>query len=96
MRVRRVIWLPEIEEKLRRKHNVLVTEVEDVLFSNPHIKFVEKGHRESEDLYAAHGQTEEGRYLIVLFVLKAGNEALILSARDMDRSEKRSYERRKS
>jgi uncharacterized DUF497 family protein len=57
MKINHIIWLPEVEDKLYRKHNVLVEEVEEVLFDKPHIRFVEKGHREDEDLYAAYGQT---------------------------------------
>jgi len=96
MRISRVIWLPEVEDKLLQKHNVLVMEVEEVLFGKPRIRFVEKGHREGEDLYAAYGQTEEGRYLTVFFIVKQRTQALIISARDMDRKERRSYARRKS
>jgi uncharacterized DUF497 family protein len=93
MRVQRIIWLPEIEEKLLQKHDVLAEEVEEVLFNHPRIYFVEKGHREGENLYAACGRTEAGRYLIVFFILKQKNRALIISARDMDRKERRRYGR---
>jgi uncharacterized DUF497 family protein len=95
MQVKSVTWLPNVEDKLLRKHNTLMSEVEEVLFGSPHIRFVEKGHHPDEDLYAAYGQTEEGRYLMVLFVLKAGRQALIISAREMDHKEQRSYDRRK-
>ena len=95
MDVRRIIWLPEIEEKLYDKHRVLVEEVEEVLFDNdPHIRFAEKGHREGENLYAAYGQTAAGRCLIVFFVLKEDGAALVISARDMERKERRLYVRR--
>jgi uncharacterized DUF497 family protein len=94
MRVYHIIWLPEIEDKLFYKHNVLVEEVEEVLFDQPHIRFVEKGHRQSEDLCAAYGQTMVGRWLIVFFVLKSPHEALVISARDMNRKERRLYARR--
>ena len=53
MRVREVIWLPEIEDKLWDKHRITVLEAEEVLFGEPHIRFVEQGHQEGEDLYAA-------------------------------------------
>ncbi|MFH1906400.1 MAG: BrnT family toxin [Chloroflexota bacterium] len=96
MRVKRVIWMPDIEEKLLQKHGVLAEEVEEVLFGRPHVRFVEKGTRENEDLYAAYGQTEAGRYLIVFYVLKQRNQALIISARDMDSKERKSYGRRKA
>lgn len=50
--------------------------------------------RRGEDVYAALGQTEAGRYLIVFFIVKARHHALVLSARDMTQSERRRYERR--
>ncbi len=94
MRIYHIIWLPEIEDKLFHKHNVLVEEVEEVLFNEPHIRFVEKGYREAEDLYAAYGQTLAGRWLIVFFILKNSHDALVLSARDMNHKERRLYARR--
>ena len=94
MRIHHIIWLPAIEDKLDYKHNVLVEEVEQVLFDQPHVRFVEKGHREGEDLYAAYGQTVDGRWLIVFFVLKGKGTVLIISARDMDRKERRLYAKR--
>ena len=94
MRVGHIIWLPEIEDKLYYKHHVLIEEVEEILFDKPHIRFVEKGHRQGEDLYAAYGQTADGRWLIIFFVLKERGTALVISARDMDRKERRLYVRR--
>jgi len=94
MRIQHIIWLPEFEEKLLRKHDVLAEEIEDVLFDQPHIRFVEKGHHKGEDLYSAYGKTQTGRWLIIFFVLKNHHEALIISARDMDRKEKRLYANR--
>jgi uncharacterized DUF497 family protein len=44
-------------------------------------------------VYAARGQTDAGRYLIVFFLHKPNHVALILSARDMDQRERRRYER---
>jgi uncharacterized DUF497 family protein len=55
---------------------------------------VEKGERESEDVYMALGQTDAGRYLTVLFIHKKTKEALILSARDMAEKEKKMYGRK--
>lgn len=94
MRISHIIWLPDIEDKLFEKHAVLVEEVEEILFDGPHIRFAEKGHQENENLYAAYGQTAAGRWLIVFFILKSQREALIISARDMDRKERRLYAKR--
>ncbi len=93
MRIEEIVWLEEIIEKLWRKHQVETDEVEEVLRGRPNIRFVEKGHRPDEDLYAALGRTDAGRYLSVFFVYKASKSALIISARDMDTAERKRYER---
>ena len=94
MQIDDFIWLPDIVEKLAVKHDVTQDEVEDVFFNNPRFRFVESGYRTGEDVYSAGGQTDAGRYLIVFFVHKVDHTALILSARDMDRKERRRYERK--
>ena len=65
-----------------------------MLQSKPKFRFVEKGHREGENVYSALGQTEAGRYLIVFFVYKTTNAALVISARDMTRGERKRYEKK--
>jgi uncharacterized DUF497 family protein len=87
------IWLPDILEKLAVKHRVTQDEVEEAFFDRPRYRFVESGHRPGEDVCAAGGQTDAGRYLMVFFILKPINMALILSARDMDARGRRRYER---
>lgn len=95
MHVKRVIWLPAIVDKLASKHGVTPEEVEDVLYySRLYVRRVERGYRSGEDVYAAMGQNASGRYLIVFFIYKQTQEALIVSARDMDNHERRTYERR--
>ena len=86
------IWLPDVLVKLFVKHHVTQTEVEDIFFNRPKYRFVESGYRKGEDVYSAAGQTDAGRYLVVFFIQKPNNLALILSARDMDRKERRKYE----
>jgi len=88
------VWLPEVVDKLAVKHNVTQDEVEDVFFNEVYYRFVEKGKRSSEDVYAALGRANSGRYLIVFFSHKVDSSALSLSARDMERRERRRYERR--
>lgn len=88
------IWLPDIVDKLVSKHSVTEEETEEVFFNRPRFRFVECGNRPGEDVYVAGGQTDGGRYLILFFIHKAANTALILSARDMDRKERRRYERK--
>jgi len=90
-----VIWKEKFIEKLALKHGVEIEEVEEVLFSGPHVRLFEKGHIKGENLYAAYGQTSVGRYLIVFFVLKNNSSALPISARDMTDSERKYYDKQK-
>lgn len=69
-------------------------EAESIFFNSPKYRFVESGYRPGEDIYSAGGQTDAGRYLIVYFIHKPDNTALILSARDMDKKERGRYERK--
>lgn len=43
-------------------------EVEEALFSNPHVRLAEKGHVKGENVFVAYGQTNSGRYLVVFFI----------------------------
>jgi uncharacterized DUF497 family protein len=88
------IWLPSILEKVEVKHQVSQDEVEEIFFNQPRYRFVEAGHQKGENVYSASGQTEAGRYLIVFFIYKTSDTALILSARDMDKKERKRYERK--
>ncbi len=93
MKIKGLIWFDDIIEKLERKHNVQQNEVREVLVNRPHFRFVEKGHCSGENVYAAMGQSNSGRYLIIFFVYKTDKRALILSARDMTKAERRLYEK---
>ena len=52
-----------------------------------------KGRVHGEDLYAALAQISSGRYLIVFFINKKRGMALPISARDMDRAERKYHDR---
>jgi uncharacterized DUF497 family protein len=93
MKIAGFIWLEEIVEKLEVKHQVVSEEVEQVFSNQPRVKRMNKGHYRGEDVYRALGQIDAGRYLTVFFVYKLTHEALILSARDMDDKERKSYAR---
>jgi uncharacterized DUF497 family protein len=90
MRLTGTIWLEEIIEKLAQKHQVDQDEVIEILSNSPRFRFVEKGFRAGEDVYTAMGQTDGGRYLVVFFVYKTDRRALIISAREMTKAERRS------
>ncbi|MCL4261700.1 MAG: BrnT family toxin [Anaerolineae bacterium] len=55
---------------------------------------LERGKIVGEDVYAAYGRTNGGRYVTIVFIFKAGSKALILSARDMDKKERKQYGRK--
>ena len=88
------IWLDHIVDKIEQKHSVRTYEVDELFDSRPHINFIERGNRTGENVYAAYGRTEAGRYLVVFYIAKMDRRPLIISARDMSRSERRRYERR--
>jgi len=91
MRITGIIWLRNIVDKLAWKHHVTTEEVEVVFSLSPKLRFIGTGDVEGEDLYAALGRTETGRYLIVYFVHKTTGEALVVSAREMTKKERRTY-----
>ncbi len=71
------------------RHNVEIDEAEAVFDNKPLIL------RTQGDKYIAIGQTDEGRYLAVVFVRKPGRTRVI-TARDLsDREKKRLKRRRK-
>ena len=94
MKISGIIWLEEIVDKIERKHRVKQDEIREILRSSSHFRFVEKGHRRGENVYAALGQTNAGRYLIIFFVRKKTQQAIVVSARDMTVSERRRYEKK--
>ena len=94
MKIRGFIWLEEIVQKLIWKHSVGTEEIREIFINNPRYRFVEKGHRKDENVYAAFGQSDAGRYLVCFFIRKRDNRALILSARDMTDTERKQYGRK--
>lgn len=91
IRIDEFFWLPDIVEKLNVKHHVTPEEVEEIFHLRPSFRFHEKGRVQGEDMYTALGQTEAGRYLIVFFILKRNNLALVISAREMTKTERKRY-----
>ena len=95
MRLYNVLWNDEFVSKIEQKHGVRTDEVEQVLFSRPHVRRAEKGKVKGEHLYVAYGQTSEGRYLVVFFTRKPRSAALPISAREMTRAERRYFHEQK-
>lgn len=94
MRIARILWREVVVQKIAAKHDVTPQEVREVLTARPHVRRVEKGLVQYEDLYVALGETSEGRHLAVFFIRKRFGDALIVTARDMTRKERRLHDRR--
>jgi uncharacterized DUF497 family protein len=94
MDIREIIWLDEIVAKIEQRHHVSTAEVEQVVQGRAMIRRLERGRVTGEDLYVALGRTDVGRYLSVFFIRKERSRALVISARDMDRKERRLYGRK--
>ena len=94
MKIRECLWLDEFVDKIIRKHRVSPEEVEEVFSRDLLIRRVETGKVKGEDLFVAFGTTDSGRYLTVLFVRKKDKRALVISAREMTKGERRKYGKR--
>lgn len=70
-------------------HNVTPEEAEEVFIDNPIYR------KSREGKYLAFGQTLEGRYLTVVFVCKRKGIIRVITARDMDKKERKLYRREK-
>ena len=86
-----IIWLNNIIEKINKKHKVSKTEVEDVFKNKPKFRRGTKGNYIKDNVYYAFGRTYGRRLMFIVFIFKRNNEALIISARDMDNKEKSMY-----
>jgi len=91
MEVAGIIWLQRIVDKLVSKHHITIDEVEQVFANLPQCRLLERGRIEGEDVYSAYGRTDAGRYVTVIFIRKFGGRALVISARDMDKKERKQY-----
>ena len=80
-------WDDENIEHIAR-HKVEINEAEEVFDNRPLIL------RTQEDKYLAIGQTDEGRYLAIVFARKPGRTRVI-TARDLTEREKKGLKRRK-
>jgi len=73
------------------RHHVSHIECEEIFFNKPVIVKKDEPHSTSEDRYFALGKTDSDRLLFTVFTLR-GNKIRIISARDMNRKERKIYE----
>ena len=74
------------------KHQVQNWECEQIFFNEPLIILDDPKHSLSEKRWAAFGQTDAGRLLAIIFT-KREKLLRVISARDMNRKEKKFYEK---
>lgn len=87
-RIEGFIWLDWVVEKLAEKHDVEPEEAEEAFFNPPYqVRRAESGK------YLLYGRSEAGRYLFIAFAWE-GRRVKVISARDMNKSERRFYKRK--
>lgn len=74
------------------KHQVQNWECEQIFFNEPLIILDDPKHSLSEKRWAAFGQTDASRLLTIIFT-KREKLLRVISARDMNRKEKKFYEK---
>ena len=83
-------WDESNEDKIWDLHRVTRDEVESIFYDGDPI--VRKAR---ENKYYAFGQTDDGRYLFIVFVWRPNRVIRVITARDMDDSERFGYRRSK-
>lgn len=73
------------------RHRVTHIECEEVFFNIPLIAKEDEPHSRLEKRYYALGKADNGRLLFVVFT-RRGNKIRVISARDMNRKERKVYE----
>ena len=73
------------------KHGVSAAECEQVFFNRPLLAQPDARHSDCEVRFYALGQSDTGRRLFLAFTVRE-DRIRVISARDMSRSERRSYD----
>lgn len=87
--VRELMWTEENEEHIWSRHEVVPDEVEQVVNTRP--RWVSTGRANTELVY---GTTGAGRYLLVVLGGAGDGRDYVITARDMDETERRTFRRK--
>ncbi len=88
----RFLWDKGNKEKNFKKHQVIDSESEEIFFNENKKIFKDKLHSGREERFIVLGKTNKNRLLFVVFTIR--NEKIrIISARDINRREKKLYEK---
>ena len=85
-------WDEGNARKIWEKHFVTPTECEQFFLNRPLIVSADEAHSQKEERFYALGQTNNSRPLFVVFTLR-GDLIRVISAREMNRKERKVYER---
>jgi len=85
-------WDEGNKNKNLTKHQVEDWECEQVFFNEPLLILDDSKHSLTEKRWAAFGMTDIGRYFVIIFT-KRDTLLRVISARDMNRKERRFYEK---
>jgi uncharacterized DUF497 family protein len=88
MRVKGLVWTFDRVEHIRERHGISCTEVEEVCEAGYWIRRGRRGR------YLVYGQTDSGRYLLVVLKPESAGKFRVITARDMTDNGRRLYLRR--
>ncbi len=77
--------------KIWEKHQVSATECEQLFFNEPLVAAPDEKHSDREERFYLLGHTDAGRLLFAVFTIRK-KLIRIISARDMNRKERKEYE----
>jgi uncharacterized protein len=84
-------WDQHNSEKIKTKHAVTPVECEQVFFNIPVIAGDDEKHSKAENRFYVLGQADSGRLLFLVFTVR-NDKVRVISARDMNRKERRVYQ----
>ena len=87
-----IVWTSQNVNHIETSHGVTQDEVEEVFYNNPRFQ-ISNSQPDDPKRYLAFGRTDEGRYLMVVFVKMENGNVKPFSARDMTPVEKRNYKK---
>jgi len=83
-------WDDANSKKIRDKHNVSWIECEQAFFNQPLVVKDDIKHSKAEKRYYSLAHTDIKRFLFIVFTIRK-NKIRIISARDMNKKERREY-----
>jgi hypothetical protein len=86
-------WDDGNARKSSEKHDVSMSEAEQIFFNDPLLLLGDAKHSQRESRIHALGKTGEGRLLHITFTLRHSHEKIrVISARDMHKKERKIHE----